>query len=51
MFYQEHGKQFHRKYLENRRQIVLEEEDKEAFKKISAIILREHQRNFWRKLN
>jgi hypothetical protein len=29
----------------------LEEEDKEAFKKISAIIQREHQRNFWRKLN
>jgi hypothetical protein len=51
MFYQEHGKQFHRKHLENRRQIALEEEDKEAFKKISAIIQREHQHNFWRKLN
>jgi hypothetical protein len=51
MFYQEHGKQFRRKHLENRRQITLEEEDKEAFKKISAIIQREHQRNFWRKLN
>ncbi len=37
--------------LENRRQIALEEEDEEAFKKISAIIQREHQRNFWRKLN
>jgi hypothetical protein len=51
MYYQEHGKQFCRKDLENRRQIALEEEDKEAFKKISAIIQREHQRNFWRKLN
>jgi hypothetical protein len=30
-------------HLENRRQIALEEEDKEAFKKISAIIQREHQ--------
>ncbi len=29
----------------------MEEEDKAAFKKISAIIQREHQRNFWRKLN
>jgi hypothetical protein len=51
MFYQEHGKQFRRKHLENRRQITLEEEDKEAFKKISAIIQRKHQHNFWRKLN
>jgi hypothetical protein len=51
MFYQEHGKQFCQKHLENRRQIALEEENQEAFKKISAIIQREHQRNFWRKLN
>jgi hypothetical protein len=51
MFYQEHGKQFRRKHLENRRQIALEEEDEEAFKKISVIIQREHQCNFWRKLN
>jgi hypothetical protein len=29
----------------------LEEEDKEAFKKISVIIQREHQHNFWRTLN
>jgi hypothetical protein len=29
----------------------LEQEDKEAFKKISAIIQREQQRGFWRKLN
>jgi hypothetical protein len=51
MFYQEHGKQFRRKHLANRRQIPLEKEDKEAFKKISAIIQREHQCNFWRTLN
>ncbi len=38
MFYQEHGKRFFLKHLESRRQIALEEEDKEAFKKISAII-------------
>ncbi len=50
-FYQEHGKQFHRKHLENRKQIALEQEDKEAFKKISAIIQREQQRSFWHKLN
>ncbi len=29
----------------------MEEEDKDAFKKISPIIQREHQHNFWRKLN
>jgi hypothetical protein len=51
MFYQEHGKQFRWKHLENRRQVALEEEDKEAFKKISEIFQREHQRNFWCKLN
>jgi hypothetical protein len=51
MFYQEHGKQFRRKHLENRKQMALEEEDEDAFKKISAIIHREHQLNFWCKLN
>jgi hypothetical protein len=33
MFYQEHGKRFCRKRLKKRRQIALEEEDEEAFKK------------------
>ena len=51
MLYQEHGNQFRRKHLENRRQIALEEESEDAFKKISAIIQREHQHNFWCKLN
>ncbi len=36
---------------ENRKQIALEQEDEEAFKKICAIIQREQQKNFWRKLN
>jgi hypothetical protein len=51
LFFQEHGKQFQRKHLNNRLRIAQEEEDKEAFQKISAIIQREQQRNFWRRLN
>ena len=50
-FYQEHGKRFHRKHLENRKRIAQEQDDKEAFNKISAVIHREHQRDFWRRLN
>jgi hypothetical protein len=50
-FYQEHGKQFRRKHLESRKRIAQENEDEEAFNKICAIIQREHQRDFWRKLN
>jgi hypothetical protein len=49
-FYQEHGKQFRRQHLKNRKQIALEQEDEEAFKKISAVIQREQQQNFWCKL-
>ncbi len=51
MFYQEHGKQFQRKHLEDQKRIAQEHEDEEAFIKICAIIQREHQRDFWRKLN
>jgi hypothetical protein len=51
VFYQEHGKQFIRKHLKNRKQIAQEQEDEEAFNKISAIIQQEHQRIFWCKLN
>jgi hypothetical protein len=47
LFFQEHGKRFRRRHLNNRLQIVQEEDDEEAFKKISAIIQREQQRNFW----
>ena len=50
-FYQEHGKRFHRRHLENRKHIALDQEDEKAFKKISSIIQREQQQNFWRKLN
>jgi hypothetical protein len=48
VFYQEHGKRFRHKHLEQRAQIAQEEEDKKAFNKISTIIQQEHQ---WRKLN
>ncbi len=50
-FYQEHGKRFRRKHLEKRRQIAQEDENKDAFNKISAIIQQEHQQDFWWKLN
>jgi hypothetical protein len=50
-FYQEHGQRFRRKHLNNRLWIAQEQEDKEAFQKISSIIQREQQRSFWRKLN
>ncbi len=50
-FYQEHGKRFRRKHLNDHLRIAQEEEDKEAIIKISAIIQREQQRSFWQKLN
>jgi hypothetical protein len=50
-FYQEHGQHFHRKHLNTRLRLAKEQEDEEVFQKISAIIQREHQRSFWRKLN
>jgi hypothetical protein len=50
-FYQEHGKHFCRKHLERWKRTAQEQDDKEAFNKISAIIQREHQRDFWRRLN
>jgi hypothetical protein len=51
MFYQEHGQCFYRKHLNNRLRIAQEQEDEEAFIRISAIIQREQQHTFWRKLN
>jgi hypothetical protein len=51
LFYQEQGKQFQRKHLEDQKRIAQEHKDKEAFIKICTIIQREHQRDFWRKLN
>jgi hypothetical protein len=50
-FYQEHGKHFCRKHLEHRKRTAQEQDDKEVFNKISAIIQQEHQRDFWRRLN
>jgi hypothetical protein len=50
-FYQEHGQHFRRKHLNTRLRLAKEQEDEEAFQKISSIIQREHQRNFWQKLN
>ena len=50
-FYQEHGKRFRQKHLNARLQLAREREDEEAFNKIAAIIQREKQRNFWRRLN
>jgi hypothetical protein len=38
VFYQEHGKRFRHKHLEQQKQIAQEEEDEEAFNKINAII-------------
>ncbi len=50
-FYQEHGQCFRRKHLNNLLRIAQEQEDKEAFQKISSIIQREQQRSFCWKLN
>jgi hypothetical protein len=50
-FFQEHGKRFCRKHLNAQLRFAQEKEDKEAISKISAIIQREQQRNFWRHLN
>jgi len=51
LFYREHGKRFRRKHLEERKRVAKENKDEEAFARISAIIQREHQRDFWRRLN
>ncbi len=50
-FYQEHGQRFWRKHLNNWLWMAQEQEDKEAFQKISSIIQWEQQRSFWQKLN
>jgi hypothetical protein len=50
-FYQEHRQRFCRKHLNMRLRIAKEQEDEEAFQKISLIIQRKHQHNFWQKLN
>ncbi len=50
-FYREHGKRFRRKHLEERKRAAQDNNDKEAFANISTIIQREHQQDFWRRLN
>ncbi len=50
-FYQENGKQFQAKHLNKRMRLAQERNDEEAFKKIGAIIKKERQRLFWRRLN
>jgi hypothetical protein len=50
-FYQDNGKQFCTKHLNERLQLAQERHDEEAFKKIEAIINKERQRSFWRWLN
>jgi hypothetical protein len=50
LFYHEHGKRYRRRHLEKRKHATLEEENEEAFNKICAIIRREQQQDFWRKL-
>ncbi len=50
-FYEEHGKRFCQKHLNDRLRLAQEREDEEAFKKIGAIIEWEKQRNFWHRLN
>jgi hypothetical protein len=51
LFYLEHGKRLGRKHLEERKRAAQDNDDKEAFANISAIIQREHQQDFWRRLN
>ncbi len=51
LFYGEHGKRFRQKHLEERKRVACKDEDEEAFANISTIIQREHQQDFWRRLN
>jgi hypothetical protein len=51
LFYQEHGKRFRQKHLEEQKRIAQGEEDEEAFNNICTIIQCKHQRNFWQRLN
>ncbi len=50
-FYLEHGQRFRHKHLNNQLRIAQEQEDAEAFTRISAIIQCEQQQAFWKKLN
>ena len=50
-YYRRHGKKYRRRHLENRLDEVREREDQEAENRILAIIKREKDRIFWRRLN
>jgi hypothetical protein len=50
-FYQEHGKQFRTKHLNERLHLAEGRGDKEAMEKITAIIQQEEQHSFWCQLN
>ena len=50
VFFQEHGKRFQQKHLNNRLRLAQENEDEESIQKIFVIIQQEQQRNFWRRL-
>jgi hypothetical protein len=50
-FYQENGKRFQTKHLNERMRLAQECNDEEAFQKIGAIIQKEKQRSFWQRLN
>ncbi len=50
-FYQENGKRFRLKHLNERMHLAQERNDEIAFKRKGAIIQRERQRSFWQRLN
>ncbi len=50
-FYQENGKRFQAKHLNELMRLAQERNDEEAFKKIWAIIQNERQCSFWQQLN
>jgi hypothetical protein len=50
-FFQENWKRFRAKHLNERMQLAQEQNDKEVFKRIGAIMQRERQCAFWRRLN
>ncbi len=50
-FYQENGKHFRTKHLNERLHLAERRGDKEAMEKIAAIIQQEKQRSFWHRLN
>ena len=50
-YFRKHGKYYRRKHLYTRLEAAKEKEDEEAAKQILAIIQREKDKSFWRRLN